>query len=281
MGAKIIPNDEPELRLLSLGAGVQSTCVALMIKHGEIPPVDLAIFADTGCEPRPVYRNLEWLCSDADLGFPVHIISAGNLVGEMLGAARNENKSHGRVPLYVPGKSGPGRVRRQCTSEYKIDPINKHTRRWLLGLQKGQRIPKGAWVEGLIGISWDEPQRAKQPREPWRVHSWPLIEMKMTRRDCLLWMKRHGYPEPPRSACTICPNRSDREWRHLRDNDPVGWAEAVEVDEEIRNGMKNLRAENCFLHRSMKPLTKVGLSTPDDWHGGNLFSDECQGMCGL
>ena len=35
------------LRILSLGAGVQSSTVALMIEKGEIPMVDCAIFSDT------------------------------------------------------------------------------------------------------------------------------------------------------------------------------------------------------------------------------------------
>ena len=44
------------IRILSLGAGVQSSTLALMIAHGELPMVDHAIFADTGAEPAGVYR---------------------------------------------------------------------------------------------------------------------------------------------------------------------------------------------------------------------------------
>jgi hypothetical protein len=45
------------LRVLSLGAGVQSTTMALLAAHGEIGPMpDCAIFADTGWEPRAVCR---------------------------------------------------------------------------------------------------------------------------------------------------------------------------------------------------------------------------------
>lgn len=48
------------LRALSLGAGVQSTTMALMAAHGEIGPMpDCAIFADTGWEPRAVYDHLK------------------------------------------------------------------------------------------------------------------------------------------------------------------------------------------------------------------------------
>lgn len=61
------------LRALSLGAGVQSTTIALLAAHGEIGPMpDCAIFADTGWEPRAVYDHLEWLMSGNVLPFPVH-----------------------------------------------------------------------------------------------------------------------------------------------------------------------------------------------------------------
>lgn len=49
---------EPKLRVLSLGAGVQSTTLALMAAHGEFEQMpDCAIFADTGWEPRATRPN--------------------------------------------------------------------------------------------------------------------------------------------------------------------------------------------------------------------------------
>ena len=77
------------LRVLSLGAGVQSTTLALMAAHGEIGPMpDCAIFADTGWEPRAVYEHLAWLRSPNVLPFPVHIVSAGDLRAALLAGAR-------------------------------------------------------------------------------------------------------------------------------------------------------------------------------------------------
>ena len=53
---------EPAMRILSLGAGVQSSTMALMAEEGAfgIKP-DAAIFADTGWEPKPVIEHLNWL----------------------------------------------------------------------------------------------------------------------------------------------------------------------------------------------------------------------------
>ena len=40
------------LRILSLGAGVQSSTLALMIERGELPMVTAGIFADTQAESK-------------------------------------------------------------------------------------------------------------------------------------------------------------------------------------------------------------------------------------
>ena len=80
-----------KLRVLSLGAGVQSTTLALMIEHGEIPMVDCAIFADTPSEPKKVYKHLDWLKSK--LSYPLHIVTKGNLRKDVIDAVDGKYKS--------------------------------------------------------------------------------------------------------------------------------------------------------------------------------------------
>ena len=53
------------LKILSLGAGVQSTALLLMSIRGEVERFDCAIFADTGWEPAVVYEHLPWLTGEA------------------------------------------------------------------------------------------------------------------------------------------------------------------------------------------------------------------------
>ena len=53
---------EPTMRILSLGAGVQSSCLALMAQEGLTKhKPDYMIFADTGWEPSFVYEHVEYL----------------------------------------------------------------------------------------------------------------------------------------------------------------------------------------------------------------------------
>ena len=52
------PRAGSALHVLSLGAGVQSSCMALMAARGEIGPMPTAaVFADTGDEPASVYMT--------------------------------------------------------------------------------------------------------------------------------------------------------------------------------------------------------------------------------
>jgi len=72
-----------KLTVISLGAGVQSSVMALMAAKGEITPMpDYAIFADTMAEPQGVYAWLDWL--EGQLPFPVIRVSKGNLYEDIM-----------------------------------------------------------------------------------------------------------------------------------------------------------------------------------------------------
>jgi hypothetical protein len=261
------------MHIISLGAGVQSTTMALMAAHGEITPMpDCAIFADTQSEPRAVYKHLAWLQSGV-LPFPIHVVTAGSLRAQ-IGKPRPHGKyAHQPIPAYVEG-GGP--LSRRCTRDFKIRPIIKQVRE-LLGIN-GRRAPSAPIATQWIGISTDEAMRIKPSFHNFIVNRWPLIEQKISRIDCLAWLQRYNYPRPPKSACTFCPFHSNAEWRNLKVNDPVGFADAVAIDvkiRELRSGGKS------YLHRSGVPLDQVDLSTLEDHGQLNLFNNECEGMCGV
>ncbi|MCZ4500976.1 MAG: hypothetical protein JWQ74_3531 [Marmoricola sp.] len=262
------------MHILSLGAGVQSTTLALMAARGDIGPMpDCAIFADTGAEPQGVYDHLKWLTGQ--LPFPVHIVSAGNILTDM-----TNGKTNGRPPFHILNPNGSkGFSNRQCTQDYKIIPIQKKVRE-LIGLVPRQRGPKTIKVTQWIGISMDEASRMKPSRLTFVDHRWPLIEMRMTRRDCLKWMEERQYPRPPKSACTFCPFHSNDMWRDMRDNDQPSWNQAIGFDVLIREDRVLMRG-TPFIHPSLKPLAEVDLSTAEDRGQLNLFENECEGMCGV
>jgi hypothetical protein len=236
--------------------------MALMAARGELPKPDCAIFADTGWEPRAVYEHLDRL--EPSLPFPVYRVSAGNLRDHIL----QGTNVYGQKFQVVPWFTSEGMGRRQCTREFKLDPIKRKLRE-LLGYRPRQHIPPGS-AEIWIGISTDEVMRMKPARHPWQTNRWPLIERGMSRRECAAWLRWFNW-SAPKSACIGCPFHTDGQWRDLRDNDPTGWADAIAVDREIR------RQKAQFMHHRRIPLEEVELGVD----GPDLFLNECEGMCGV
>lgn len=268
---------DPAIRILSLGAGVQSTTLALMAAAGEIPMPACAIFADTGWEPVAVYAHLVRLREA--LPFPVHIVSAGNLRGDI---ERGTSRHSGRVasvPWFLrfpDGSAGMGR--RQCTAHYKLEPLARKVRD-LLGATPRGRVQGHAEI--LIGISTDEAARMKPARVRYMRNTWPLIDLGMSRASCLRWLERNGW-NAPKSSCIGCPFHSNDQWRAIRDNDPDAWADACRLDAAIRTGghARGIRGEQ-FMHRSLVPLAEADLSTWAERGQADLFNIECEGMCGV
>lgn len=280
-----------EFHILNLGAGVQSTALYLMFMRGEIlPQIDCAIFADTQDEPADVYKHLEWLKSLN--GPPILVRTKGRLSEHLM---KGQNSSGGRfasIPAYTLRPDGTeGKVRRQCSAEYKIEVIQRTLRREICGAAPG-RAPKGASVQQYIGISLDESGRAKRisavPRPKWlnRIR-FPLIENFMTRANCITYLADKVPHETPRSACVFCPFHSDFEWDRQKREDPEAWAQSVALDRSLRvagNVLNRNLNQKLFLHRSCVPLDLVQLDTRPDPRKAQIainFSAECFGVCGV
>jgi 3'-phosphoadenosine 5'-phosphosulfate sulfotransferase (PAPS reductase)/FAD synthetase len=252
----------PALRLLSLGAGVQSTAVLLLACDGEIPPFDIAYFANTGWEPKAVTANLARLAEHAaKAGIPVRTVSAGNIRRDALDPAHRFVS----MPLHVRNPDGSkGLARRQCTNEYKIVPL-KRAARDALGYPHPQRVPKGVYAEQAIGISVDEIHRAKDADVAYLRNVFPLLDLGWTRADCEQFLTERGWTGTVKSACLGCPFHSNTGWKWLRDNDPDGWADAVAFDRQIRHGYPHATAKGqplrgtYYLHSTCQPLGEVDL----------------------
>jgi len=231
------------MRVLSLGAGVQSTTVLLLARAGVIEPFERIVFADTGDEPAAVYEHLERLRSIAD----IDTVTAGRLA-DTLGS------TFVPIPLY-DGHGGMGR--RQCTYQFKLRPIRAH----LHAMTKA--------VDLSVCISTDEHLRAKDSGLKWLTNTFPLLDLRWSRHDCETYLA-DNWPHPvPRSACVYCPLTSDAEWLDMREHQPDDWAAAVEFDWKAR--------PFGYVHRSGVPLARAVLR-PED--AGQLTL-ECEGMCGL
>jgi hypothetical protein len=267
---------------LSLGGGLQSSVIAEMIAEGELLPVDVVLFADTGDEPDYVYQQVRYL-KDRLGNIPLETVDNGNMIDDII-------QSKGRfasIPVYTMSDGSVGRLRRQCTREYKITPIEKRVRGILLerGLAKQNSagaiyINDDVEVDVLLGITLDEAQRMKHNRNKKFTNTYPLIDRMMTRHDCMLWLQKRGLLIPRKSSCLICPYHNDEYWRWLKDERPSDWDHVVKIDAHLRRGDFAARADGeMYLHRQCKPLPDIDLSTQQD-HGQKEMFDECEtGYC--
>lgn len=258
-----------KITVLSLGAGVQSSTLALLAENGEIPRPDFAVFADTLREPAYVSGYLEFLkskiksfpifttCFD-DLGFYPH-----------------------KIPFFIKLPNGDRAMgARQCTADFKIKQVDREIRKQL-GYAKGQRMKHEVTLQ--IGISTDEIQRMKEPREKWKRHTWPLIDMGWSRNRCLEYFEHNKIQKPPKSSCYFCPFKRIKDWRDMRDNHPMEWKRAIAFDKWLRN--QSPRGEQ-YLVQECVPLAELDLSLrPKEIEERDQlvfgFNNECEGMCGV
>lgn len=285
---------EADLVTISLGAGLQSSAMVEMVIEGELPRPDLIIFADTGDEPEYVYKQVEYLETRLKLiGMGIEVVSAGNMVEDIYSDTR-----FAAIPLFtvlekeVEGFGQKtkvrtkGRLKRQCTPNYKIYPIEKRIRQELIKCGKARYnkighmlVNKGVRVVSWLGITLDEVQRMK-PNRTWFIENkYPLIDMRMTRHDCTRWLMSRGLPVAGKSSCIRCPFHDDGYYLDMKENRPDDWSEVVKFDEDLRSGtlrLKETAKGELFMHVSCQPLKDVVL----DKSNGQISMDFCdEGYC--
>ena len=242
---------------LSFGAGVQTTALLFLYKEKKIN-FKKAIFADTGAEKESTYELLNKLKSI----FPNLIIecSNGNIIEDTL------REKYISAPVFSDiGSKG----RRSCTSRYKIFPVAREIRK--IENLRFKRLPKESISLGL-GFSTDEIGRCKPNQLKWLKNIFPLIELNLSRKDCVDICKKHGI-NPPRSACYFCPLQNNKDWNEIKKT--PDWKKAVDFDYKIRH-LKKDRLN--YIYRSNIPLDKAEF----DDNQYNLFAlNDCEsGFCG-
>lgn len=288
-----------EITTLSLGAGIQSSTIAEMIVEGHLPRVDAVIFADTGDEPQYVYDQVTYLTQRlATIDIPLITAKHRDMIEDIY--SKDYRQRFAALPLFTKltttitgfdktaSRSTISQLQRQCTKEYKIEPIEKEIRKLLLakGLARQDKLNRiypspGAEAELWLGISMDEAERMKPNPVPHFHNRWPLIEMRMTRQDCINYLQDHDLPVPNKSSCIRCPYHNDAHYLEMKQERPKDWATVVQFDKDLRNGRLRLTASvkgEVYQHRSCIPLEEIDLQPPTN-NGQLSFSFCDEGHC--
>jgi len=295
--------ERKHLEVLNCGGGRQSSALVLMACHGEIQKPDLVIMADTGDEQKATLKYWDQVLVPAMNAAGIdHVIvrrehthktqqgefKIGNIRRDTLRSVSDGSRI-ANAPFFVDkGDGKKGLLKRACTSEYKIDPINKHIKRVVFGLLPGRRMATKACVRTVnqwIGIATEESQRAGgNSGAEWSTLTYPLLDLDMSTNDCKATIRRLGYPIPVKSACIGCPFRSDVSWARMRSEQPEAFALAVDFDSKLRHPLGRGRINDglteadyadeghrikgaafpAYVHSSLQPLGDVDLP---DWIG--------------
>lgn len=237
-----------QLTILSLGWGVQSWTLAAMSALGDLPMVDYAIHSDTTFERAATYAFAAawtpWLAQHGVNVVTVCDRKATNITKK----SGTSDGTYTLMPVFTVNDDGSkGQLRRQCTSRWKIEPLQK----WLISELAQRGIDKRAGVvEQQLGITLDEWQRAKDSQVAWITNTYPLLARKLSRADCLTWLAAHDLPSPGKSACVQCMFHSRAYWQEMKQEDGPDWENAVKADRQLRA----TTGRAWFLHSDRKPL---------------------------
>ncbi len=227
----------------SYGGGRQSVAICALIVRGVLPRPDRVVMADTGRENPMTWEYLDRHVRPmlSPLGLEVEVAPHSLATVDLY--AKNGD-------LLLPAYTTTGKLPGWCSGEWKREVVARHLRSY--GITGGE-----SWV----GFALDERQRVARMAASERGRRWtprfPLVELCLTSADCLALIRSHGLPEPHRSACWMCPHKSNAEWRVIRDDHPAEWAAACGLDDEIR---ANDDRGGVWLHKSRVPLRDADLT---------------------
>lgn len=241
----MLPGIEAPNGILSYGGGRQTVAICALILQGRLPRPDRIVMADTGRENPMTWDYLR------DVTQPT--MTAAGIPIEVVGRDRDGPPDvYEGATLILPVYTPTGKFRPMCSGTWKRDRCDSYLAR-AYGIRGGVR-----W----IGFSADEKRRLKNDptRGNWTFR-YPLVELGIASDGCREIIAAHGWPQPHRSSCWVCPNKKDDEWSYIRDNYPKLWDEACAIDEEIR---ENDTRGGVWLHRSRVPLREaLGTNAPE------------------
>lgn len=259
--------------ILSCGAGMQSTALALMsaenatgtARHALVPVYDAVVFCDLQCEPIWVYAQVDFIakaCEDA--GIPFFVLHSD------IYREQARKISHGKsvnMPLWTMLDGKRGKMLRTCTMDYKIYAIQQFVKYNLLGYKKFQRNRDedlGAHTMH-IGFSAEEASRASPNPHPLFENRYPLIELGLERKDNYRYILETWGLETKASACYICPFHKNVFFRHLRDEYPRDYEAVLGFDRILADKPSDSRIKSdLYITYSCKRISDLSDQDCDD-----------------
>lgn len=232
------------MRAFSFGGGVQSMAVLVLQAQGKLS-YDVNLFSNVGNDS----ENPETLDYFYKIALPYAVenklrleeINRKTNNGETLyQRTLREDRTIG-IPVRMPN-GAPGN--RSCTKDFKRSVV----RQWL---GKGNHIV-------ALGISWDESQRMRSDSGYKNItNEYPLIDLRLTRNDCIKVIESAGLSIPPKSSCWFCPFKKISQWQDDRQHRPELFWASVNLESLCNDKRESLGRDHVFLTSKGVPLDRA------------------------
>lgn len=263
------------MKILSFGAGTQSTALALMSCENTIrrtkpyplvPVYDAVIFCDLGSEPSWVKEQVEFVrrsCESAGIFF--HVIHKPLYQDFLKNFGERRTVS---IPWWTfRGDGHKSKMPRICTLDYKVNVITQYVRWNLLGYRKGQRLrPEDIKAHEMhMGFSTEEAHRCHENPHRLFVNKFPLVEMGLTRADNYKYNLEVWGLETKASSCAFCPFHRNYFFQYMRDHEQETYQQIVAVDHLLRDkNPKPPMDSDLFISRSRKRIEDLSAKECND-----------------
>jgi len=229
------PTDGPTKKhILSFGGGVNTVALMIvLVKEGY--PLDEVVFADTGGEAPETYEYLKTVEAYLEEHkIPFKVVSKRISTRDLFGTCWHRDVI-------------PSVMWRWCTRDFKVKPIHAY--------YKSLNVD----VNQYMGIAFDEIDRMKDSREAFVTNLYPLIDLRMTRADCVEVIERADLPMPVKSGCYFCPFNSMGRWRWLREKHPDLFEKAVSLEENSKHFPSQRLTDQVYRERAVITLRELGV----------------------
>lgn len=148
------------------------------------------------------------------------------------------------IPIWLES-GAPGN--RQCTLKFKREVVARYT--------KAQgATPENPAAVG-VGFSLDEFHRMRTGSGiAWETREYPLVDARLTRDDCKALIAEAGLPEPPKSACWMCPYHTTEQWLQIREGQPDLWQKALALEDMLNARRADIGRDAIYLSSKRIPL---------------------------
>lgn len=259
------------MKILSCGAGQQSTALALMScdnvlhpnKFPLVPIYDAIIFCDLGGERKWVYDQVNFIAAICEsVGIPFYVLKDKNLKEDYM-------KNYGKnrvvtIPFWSIDENGKkGKMTRHCTIDYKIVQMQNFIRWHLLGYKKGQVTKKEDIQahEMHIGFTSEEKQRIFDSKHKLFVNKFPMVDMGLERKDNYAYTKERWGIETKGSACLFCPFHTNYFFNECKHSCQEDYKTIVDFDDMLEHGIPNSKIgvpnSKIYISRSRKRIREL------------------------